>query len=75
MSRTIRSRKNFWVMRIEWSYQARSDLRALRAYIAKDSPVNARRFVDRIIAGVDRLADFPDMGRLVPEAGARHDLR
>jgi plasmid stabilization system protein ParE len=62
-------------MPIEWSARARADLSNLRDYIAKDSPVYARRVSERIIAAVGKLADFPEMGRRVPEAGNRDDLR
>jgi len=40
---------------IEWSHRARTDIRDLKAYIAKDSPYYARRFTDRIIASVEKL--------------------
>ncbi len=63
------------MMRIEWSRQARADLRNLKAYIALDSPVYARRTIERIIAAVEKLAAFPEIGRLVPEAGDREDVR
>ena len=62
-------------MVIEWSHRARADIRELKAYIAKDSPYYARRFVDRIIASVEKLAEFPKIGRGVPEAEGRDDVR
>lgn len=62
-------------MVIEWSLRARTDLRDLKAYIAKDSPYYARRFTDRIIASVERLVDYPKIGRPVPEAESRDDVR
>jgi addiction module RelE/StbE family toxin len=60
---------------IEWSRRARTDLRELNAYIAKDSPYYARRFTERIIASVEKLDDFPKIGRRVPEAEGREDVR
>jgi len=60
---------------IEWSRRARTDIRDLKAYIAKDSPYYARRFTERIIASVEKLADFPKIGRTVPEAAGREDVR
>jgi plasmid stabilization system protein ParE len=60
---------------IEWSGRARADIRDLNAYIAKDSPYYARRFTERIIASVDKLAEFPKIGRPVPEAEGRGDVR
>ncbi len=62
-------------MVIEWSLRARTDLRDLKAYIAKDSPYYARRFTERIIASVEKLVDFPKIGRPVPEAESRDDVR
>lgn len=58
-------------MRISWSVRAATDL---RDYIAKDSPYYARRFIAKIIAAVETLADHPQIGRRVPEA-ARDDVR
>jgi toxin ParE1/3/4 len=62
-------------VRIEWSQRARADIRDLKAYIAKDSPHYARRFTERIIASVEKLAQFPNIGRPVPEAQGRDDVR
>jgi toxin ParE1/3/4 len=52
---------------IEWSQRARSDIRDLKAYIAKDSPYYAQRFIERVIASVEKLEEFPKIGRPVPE--------
>lgn len=62
-------------MVIEWSERARADVRDLHAYIAKDSPYYARRFTERIIASVEKLVEFPKIGRVVPEAEGRDDVR
>ena len=62
-------------MVIEWSRRARADIRNLKAYIAKDSPYYARRFTERIVASVEKLAEFPKIGRPVPEAEGREDVR
>ena len=62
-------------MVIEWSRRARADIRDLKAYIAKDSPYYARRFTERVVATVEKLADFPKIGRPVPEAEGRDDVR
>jgi toxin ParE1/3/4 len=50
-----------------------ADIRDLKAYIAKDSPYYARRFIERIIASVEKLAEFPKIGRA--EAEGRDDVR
>src|SRR5947209_14772349 len=55
-------------MKSIWTEQAIEDLRNLHGYIARDSEVYASSFVQRIILAVDRLSDFPRLGRLVPEA-------
>ena len=61
---------------IEWSSrQARADIRALKAYIAKDSPYYPRRFTERVIASIEKLKEFPKIGRPVPEAEGREDVR
>ncbi len=62
-------------MKIEWSIRSRTDLRKLKNYIGQDSPHYARRFIARIIASTEKLADFPDIGREVPEAEERNDVR
>ena len=53
--------------RIIWSPQALRDVESLRAYIAEDSPQYADLVVRRIVACVERLALFPESGRVVPE--------
>ena len=50
-------------------------MEAIRDYIAKDSPFYARRFIERVFDHVDKLSDFAEMGRLVPEAKERQDIR
>jgi addiction module RelE/StbE family toxin len=59
-------------MRVVWSDPAVADLAALHDYIARDSPYYARRFVARLIAAVEPLESFPQMGRVVPEGDGRH---
>jgi addiction module RelE/StbE family toxin len=61
-------------MRIDWSEPARNDLRAIKAYIANDSPTNAARFLEQLVASVDRLSEFPESGRRLHEATPK-DLR
>ena len=57
--------------RIIWSDSARESLHAIAEYIALDSPHYAKVFVQRIIGAVERLRDFPQMGRTVPEYNDR----
>jgi toxin ParE1/3/4 len=52
---------------IIWSFQAREDLRDITAYIAADNPAAADSFGFRLMSKVDLLAQFPELGRVVPE--------
>jgi plasmid stabilization system protein ParE len=52
---------------IQWTETARADLRAIHAYVARDSRVYARRLVDRIRKSVGRLRRFPESGARVLE--------
>ena len=53
-----------------WSPQSLHDLESIRAYIAEDSVAYAELVVRRIVAAVERLHDFPESGRMVPEREA-----
>ena len=53
--------------RIRSTLQAADDLDTIAAYIADDSPHYARLFVLKIISAVERLEQFPEIGRIVPE--------
>lgn len=50
-----------------WSQRARADLKAIHDYIAKDSPLTAKRVVRDIVTRVSALAQTPRIGRRVPE--------
>ena len=54
-------------MRIRWTDQAIADLEAIRVFIEQDSPHYASVVVARLMQTVDRLKDFPQSGRVVPE--------
>lgn len=54
-----------------WSPTARLDLRDLLAYITEDDPVAAQNFAQGVFGAVERLAEFPESGRVVPEFGER----
>ncbi len=62
-------------MRIEWTEPTLDDIAAIHAYIAKDSPFYARQFVERLFEVTEQLTAFPAMGRKVPEAKDRDDIR
>jgi toxin ParE1/3/4 len=55
-------------MKLDWSEPALDDLDDVVRYISKDSSYYAREFAERVFAATDQLADFPLIGRLVPEA-------
>jgi plasmid stabilization system protein ParE len=57
------------VRRVVWSDEARSNLAAIRGYIAEFSPLAARRFALKLVAAADDLAENPDRGR---PAGRRY---
>jgi len=50
-----------------WSPTAKLDLMDIVAFIAEDSSSAAERFVRSLFQVVERLADFPEYGRIVPE--------
>ncbi len=50
-----------------WSPLARLDLKDIAAYIAEDNPLAAQCFVNSLFQAVERLTDFPDSGRVVPD--------
>ena len=58
-------------MRIVWSPLALERVEDIAQYIAEDKPGAAVEWVDGIFDTVERLADFPEIGRVVPEVGGR----
>ncbi len=52
---------------MNWSPLAISRLSEIAKYIAQDNPVAAERWVNKIFALVEKLSDFPERGRMVPE--------
>ena len=59
-------------MKIEWTGPATLDVRAIKAYISKDSAVYANRFGERIIEAAESLQSLPLRGRTVPEASSEN---
>ncbi|TCS13980.1 type II toxin-antitoxin system RelE/ParE family toxin [Caulobacter sp. BK020] len=49
--------------RIVWSLRSRRDIEGIHAYIAQVAPLAAGRFISRLIATVESLADQPLRGR------------
>ncbi len=52
---------------LTWSEKSSSDLDAIYAYIAADSPFYASLQIERLISSAERLKEFPDSGRKLPE--------
>jgi toxin ParE1/3/4 len=48
---------------IVWSPRAIAHLAALRTYITRDNPTAAARIATTILDAVERLAEFPNLGR------------
>ncbi len=55
-------------MKLVYSQEAVADLVRLRAFIATQDPSAAARVASDLLAGIDRLCQFPEMGRNVAEA-------
>jgi plasmid stabilization system protein ParE len=62
------------VTAIRWTEQAVADLEAIRDYVARDSARYATLLVERLIASLDQVSQFPEIGRVVPEY-QRPDIR
>jgi len=58
-------------MRIVWSPFALERVEDIAQYIAEDKPGAAVEWVEGIFDTVERLSDFPESGRVVPEVGGR----
>ena len=55
--------------RLVWSPEAVEDIEAIAAYIERDSPHYARVVASRLVETAESIPDFPEIGRVVPEAG------
>lgn len=54
-------------MKIVWSPLALEKAEQTLEYLGERSPEAAERFMDGLLNAVDRLSDFPRIGRMVPE--------
>jgi plasmid stabilization system protein ParE len=62
------------VAEVRWSVDALRDLNAAGEYTQRWSADLARRLARRITESIEALAEFPQLGRVVPEFG-QPDLR
>ena len=56
---------------IVWSALARSRLREIRAFVARDKPESAEQLATRIVAMVEALRNHPRLGRVGADPGIR----
>lgn len=54
-------------MKVIWTPRAQQRLQELHDYIAEDQPINATRFVERLLSRGEQIGDQPRSGRVVPE--------
>ena len=59
--------KQINMLRLETSPEAEADLVDIWSYIADDQPDNADKFLDKLQAVAEKLAEFPGLGRARPE--------
>jgi toxin ParE1/3/4 len=62
------------VVRVEWTELATEQLDEAMSFIAADRPAAALEWLELLLGEAERLADFPDMGRVAPES-AREEIR
>jgi toxin ParE1/3/4 len=53
---------------LRWTEQATQQLEAIAEYISVSSPVYAEQVVERIVVRLRQVQEYPESGRLVPEA-------
>jgi len=61
-------------MRITWSSRAKEKVWEYGEFIAQDNPEAASEWIEGILDEVERLKNFPEQGRKVPEV-RRADVR
>jgi plasmid stabilization system protein ParE len=55
------------MVQIEWTKRSLEDLHEIHEYIARDSKSYANLFIKKIYNSVQRLKEFPNIGRIVSE--------
>jgi toxin ParE1/3/4 len=56
-------------LKVEFSPTALSDLEDIADYIARDNPIAAEQWVDKLVEAAEKIASHPRSGRAVPEIG------
>lgn len=59
-------------MRVHWTETAQQHLEAIYNYIAQNSPVYAKRMIDRLTRRSMQISTHPFSGRTVPEYESEH---
>ena len=54
-------------MKIKWSPLSVERLTSIVKYISEDKPIAAMKLSETIFTSVERLKEFPQSGRIVPE--------
>jgi len=54
-------------MKIFWTKEALIRLQEIEEYIARDNPVAAIDYVDKLISVAEKIVDYTEKGRIVPE--------
>jgi plasmid stabilization system protein ParE len=57
---------------VRWTTPAKRDLKEIHDYIARDSKFYAQKVSQNIVSRSEKLNDFPEIGRIVPEIGDHH---
>lgn len=52
-----------------WSPEAIEDIESIASYIERDSPWYAKAVASKIVETAERIPEFPELGRIVPEIG------
>ncbi len=58
-------------MKVVFDARAVEDLEDIRFWISEDRPQTALAVIERILASIERLASFPEMGREGTVSGTR----
>lgn len=54
-------------MKLTWTKEALIQLQEIEEYISRDNPVIAIDYVDRLISAAEKIIDYPEKGRMLPE--------